>query len=479
MMEAVFFRSILEQPDDEVVRLAFADWLMEQDDPDKVARGEFIQIQCQLARRADGRSAWEAFSDTTARLPELQKRERELLARHGDDWSRAVRKVVDRATFHRGFVEEVALPGTAFPQVADELFKLAPIRRVRLTGGIWPVRALAACPELEQVVSLDLSGIYLGDAGVQALLASPHLDNLTELNLSGGGLSDRGLQTLANSSLLGRLRNLDLSANRFTVAGVRSLIESPHWTGQCNLHLANNPRIGREALESLGAGLAGTPDPSMLRTLLQMCSDREYDYSNAHVRDLAARAGDDPARAVPVLIAGLGDARRKIRSASAQMLARLGSAAAPAVPALVQRLGERTPLVRAHVAPALARLLPDLPEGLQRWLCLLANPLRSPGLNLRGTLESPHLSAPLPERFAELCARRAEWWQRTRGREGARAPATGPRKTTPRALWQTAEALAALAALACRGGSPDARERAAEKEYAWLLGRLCALVQQG
>jgi uncharacterized protein (TIGR02996 family) len=43
--EEDFLQAILENPDDDVPRLIFADWLEEQGDP----RGEFIRLQCELA----------------------------------------------------------------------------------------------------------------------------------------------------------------------------------------------------------------------------------------------------------------------------------------------------------------------------------------------------------------------------------------------------------------------------------------------
>ena len=45
-LEDAFFQAILETPDDDLPRLAYADWLEERGDP----RGEFIHLQCRLAR---------------------------------------------------------------------------------------------------------------------------------------------------------------------------------------------------------------------------------------------------------------------------------------------------------------------------------------------------------------------------------------------------------------------------------------------
>ena len=43
-----FLQAIRDSPDDDTPRLVFADWLTENGDAD---RGEFIRVQCELARR--------------------------------------------------------------------------------------------------------------------------------------------------------------------------------------------------------------------------------------------------------------------------------------------------------------------------------------------------------------------------------------------------------------------------------------------
>ena len=43
--EQAFFEEIRDQPNNDVPRLIFADWLEERGDP----RGEFIRVQCDLA----------------------------------------------------------------------------------------------------------------------------------------------------------------------------------------------------------------------------------------------------------------------------------------------------------------------------------------------------------------------------------------------------------------------------------------------
>src|SRR5262245_9632541 len=67
-----FLRAIKEQPDDDGPRLIFADWLEERGDP----RGEFIRLQCALART----------DEDDPRRADLIRREQELLRQHKEVW---------------------------------------------------------------------------------------------------------------------------------------------------------------------------------------------------------------------------------------------------------------------------------------------------------------------------------------------------------------------------------------------------------
>ncbi len=44
---AAFLRAIADNPDDDLPRLVYADWLDEHGEPE---RAEFIRVQCELAR---------------------------------------------------------------------------------------------------------------------------------------------------------------------------------------------------------------------------------------------------------------------------------------------------------------------------------------------------------------------------------------------------------------------------------------------
>ena len=75
------------------------------------------------------------------------------------------------------------------------------LRRVEM--GPAGARALAECPALRAVETLDLEGNVLGDAGLAALAASPYLTRLRVLSLRENRISDDGVRALSRSPVDG------------------------------------------------------------------------------------------------------------------------------------------------------------------------------------------------------------------------------------------------------------------------------------
>src|SRR4051812_12922455 len=127
--------AILAQPDDDLVRLVYADWLEESGQPDQIARAEIIRVQCELARDFPG-----DFLPWDRRRVELVAREKTLLAAHGDEWLAPLRQKGEalesketHAQFRRGFEEVVWMPARVFLNKQRELSRRAPVRELRVT----------------------------------------------------------------------------------------------------------------------------------------------------------------------------------------------------------------------------------------------------------------------------------------------------------------------------------------------------------
>jgi uncharacterized protein (TIGR02996 family) len=228
--------AILANPADDVVRLAYADWLEENG---HVKRSEFIRLQIRIA----------CVSENDAALPELRERQAELLNAHGSEWARALAECEVGSVFCRGFVERIKLSGEAFAEHADELFRLAPIRGVELVAGL---EAFLASPHSARVRELYLWYNGLREAGTVALAGSPYLSNLTTLVLWGNGIGDGGARALAGSPNLASLRTLDLWNNGIGDGGARALAASPLLAELTRLDLRKN-RVSPAAEAALRA----------------------------------------------------------------------------------------------------------------------------------------------------------------------------------------------------------------------------------
>jgi uncharacterized protein (TIGR02996 family) len=259
-----FLQAILASPDDDTPRLVYADWLDERGAP----RGEFIRVQCELAR----------LPDDHPRRKELEARERGLLQEHERGWAGPLRALPFVSEgFSRGFVESVRARPEAFIAHAEALFRALPVRRVTFQPRIFfqvvrphLVRSsaapampdLAACPHLARLRAVSFWANFMGDSGLEALAASPFLGHLCLLDLRDNDLGNSGLRALADSPNAGRLDTLLLGRNRIGPAGAEALARSRDLTQLTSLDLGGN--LVRDAGV---VALASSPNAGRLATL--------------------------------------------------------------------------------------------------------------------------------------------------------------------------------------------------------------------
>lgn len=97
-----FLRQIRENPDDDALRLVFADWLDENGDPE---RAEFIRAQIELSRTEHLAPGW----------LELHSRQSKLLAANRTRWLSGLPKDCwPKVDLERGFVAKVGATGKQF-----------------------------------------------------------------------------------------------------------------------------------------------------------------------------------------------------------------------------------------------------------------------------------------------------------------------------------------------------------------------------
>src|SRR5262245_26615464 len=159
-------QAVLDDPDDDTVRLVFADWCEEHGHAD---RAEFIRLQIERARLAPYHP----------RHAVLAQRETALLQEHAAEWfASPAGWAVDgfpQFEVHRGFPRAVTC---GYQEVITHLATLARWPVTRLAPYLntpEQARLLAGVPLLARVRELDLRHQYPGAEGLRTLLTSPLL----------------------------------------------------------------------------------------------------------------------------------------------------------------------------------------------------------------------------------------------------------------------------------------------------------------
>jgi uncharacterized protein (TIGR02996 family) len=250
-----FVEAIREDPDDDGVRLVYADWLEEHGDPD---RAELIRVQITLETLAGGAEA----------RPALIAREQALLTEHGARWAEPLKGLVWSWRFRRGFVEAVGVEGSEpFARQLKQVIELVPLRSLTLGSQDPNARHMHAAapfmtrlrrlqfgypnfggrsrraettffgrPELRGLSALyimgDRNGSGLSEEVARAVINSPSLAGLTELTLIQDcrGLTAPSIRALAASRHMARLERLSLEQSSIDADTLRVLGHSP-WLG--------------------------------------------------------------------------------------------------------------------------------------------------------------------------------------------------------------------------------------------------------
>jgi uncharacterized protein (TIGR02996 family) len=230
MRDESFLQAIIERPDDDAIRLVYADWLEEHNQPE---RAEFIRVQIERAR----------LPEDHARQAGLFARELRLLAEHGAEW-RAGPPILKSARFRRGFIEYVEGNAEELAEQMLDAFQHAPLRDMCVAG--WSssegLVTLSDLPELARIGSIRVAewDPATGEENLQAefeamlsdapefgaLLGSRHLRNVTALSLS-AVLSRVHLQDILRHKSLSGLRKLRLGVGLSADGIASELAEIP------------------------------------------------------------------------------------------------------------------------------------------------------------------------------------------------------------------------------------------------------------
>ncbi len=203
-----FLQAIAEAPDDDVVRLVFADWLEERGDP----LAEFIRMQIELEplrracsepmaelerhRRLAMIPPGEDFPDEDWPLARQLQREADLLAKHRAEWlGKAGQMEKDHSNhfepeFRRGFVESAEVGLTGLAEYGMVLRRACPaLQRLIILGTLGRGEEIADCRAVSGLTELLLAG-WLNAQDAAALVGSRHLRSLSSLTVWIGAEED-------------------------------------------------------------------------------------------------------------------------------------------------------------------------------------------------------------------------------------------------------------------------------------------------
>jgi uncharacterized protein (TIGR02996 family) len=209
--------AIYANPDDDQLRLVYADWLLERGDP----RGEFIALQFRKHRG-------EALSEAD------HKREAQLLKKHTKDWLCPIYGVTrkDDNVLARGFLEAcVFQPRNPASALAADHPGWATVRDVEVANGGTndSGESVLARPVMRHMRILR----HCDGPLLEAILEQPDFE-LEELHMGWFGSRRRGYDrnkpwsALLSGKGLPRLRRLELGNDvSFEVEQFRELVESP------------------------------------------------------------------------------------------------------------------------------------------------------------------------------------------------------------------------------------------------------------
>lgn len=234
--EQALLQDIIKAPGQIPPLLRYADWLTAQRNP----QGEFIRIDCELETISPDHPA---SADLNARWSKLyEKLESKLL--------RPLEKLGTSPSLENGLVRTVEIDNPrTFPRKAAQIFDAAPLLREITLSGSFDLEAIAKCPQMGQIESLQLSDCELTDEGLAAIFFSPHLHSLTDLKLSGQPLSDELIGMLAQSPISHQLKRLNLNGCELTTEAIALFVQS---TGLQQLELLD---LGDNKLDNVALSL--------------------------------------------------------------------------------------------------------------------------------------------------------------------------------------------------------------------------------
>lgn len=208
--------AIGEHPEEDTPRLMYADWLEENDQPE---RADFVRNQVEMAHIG---------LDDPARGPHVLKNAF-YLNYFVPAWKAELPRLskIEWSDFNRGLMEEFeAASEEPLIKHAAIIFAVPGIHILRLKR-LTDAPKLARLPQLARLRGLKMVSANVDQDALRTLLASPYLGKLTILDLHGNNADDTVISDIVDGRFPD-LAELWLGSNRIGNRGVMTLAGSPH-----------------------------------------------------------------------------------------------------------------------------------------------------------------------------------------------------------------------------------------------------------
>lgn len=188
-------KNIIANPENDDLKLVYADVLMQMNDELEREYGEFIYIQCTINPK---------FENFTI----LKNRENELINKITKNWFKGIHFNRSDIQFEKGFIQSINFNGKGIDSL--QIDRIASVKHMQT------LKKLLVCVN------------KIGDDGVRIIFNSPNLLNLEELSLWNNDVSDEGARIIANSPNSKSLEKLFLNYNKIGNDGAMAICNSKY-----------------------------------------------------------------------------------------------------------------------------------------------------------------------------------------------------------------------------------------------------------
>ena len=297
--EAAFLARIREEPDADLPRLVFADYLEEQGHE---GRAQFIRAQIELA----------SLTEDSPRRRELAWHCRQYIEGESElDIPQAFEFA--RPRFGRGLIEYAEFWDEPVAAIA-EAFRAAPLRRI----WVWvdddrpfPRKEIPADNCLR---TLDLTGTELSANALRFLWQDMTFPRLTELVLTSCELSDLALEALFAYPQLATLERIHLGGNPFTPEGRAEL--RAHFGDRVTFDCEGDPNrlyAFNQDYDSFTVGFGNGPTQHLVTLWGASVRVAKFDHAGNLLRLEEQPHPQAPARIPPPVLTELGHSPATIR----------------------------------------------------------------------------------------------------------------------------------------------------------------------